>query len=121
MACYVFDFPGGAPKNQSDSDFLQMSVLTEKQHLLDIIDSVSGMPDVGSIMLAGFSQGDVVTGLAVVERADRILGEVLFYPALCISDNGHREYGEKENFPTRRRPSGRRWAGSTTKMCGTWI
>ena len=99
VACYVFDFPGGAAKNQSEGSFLEMSVLTEKQHLLNIIDEVCAMPQVDKVMLLGFSQGGVVTGLAAVERAEQIVGEVLFYPALCISDDGHAAYGEKENIP----------------------
>lgn len=99
VACYVFDFPGGAAKNQSEGSFTDMSVMTEKQHLLDIIDDISAHPMVSKIMLAGFSQGGAVTGLAAVERADKILGEILFYPALCISDMGHDTYGSKENIP----------------------
>ncbi|MBQ7678666.1 MAG: alpha/beta hydrolase, partial [Butyrivibrio sp.] len=97
VACYVFDFPGGAAKNRSEGSFLEMSVMTEKRHLLNIIDEVCAMPQVGKVMLLGFSQGGVVTGLAAVERAEQIVGEVLFYPALCISDDGHAAYGEKEN------------------------
>ncbi len=99
VSCYVFDFPGGAAKNQSDGSFTDMSVMTEKEHLLNIIDNISAHPMVSSLMLAGFSQGGVVTGLAAAERADKILGEILFYPALCISDMGHEAYGSVENIP----------------------
>lgn len=99
VSCYVFDFPGGAMKNQSDGDFLDMSVMTEKQHLLDIIDTISAHPMVDKLMLAGFSQGGAVTGLAAVDRADKIVGEILFYPALCISDMGHEAYLNKEDIP----------------------
>ena len=99
VICYAFDFPGGAPQNRSDGSFLEMSVLTEKQNLLDIIDDICELPMVDKLMLVGFSQGGVVTGLTAVERADKIAGEVLFYPALCISDNGHEAYGSRENIP----------------------
>ena len=93
VGCYAFDFPGGAPKNKSGGSFTEMSVLTEKQALLDVIDAVAELLTTGKILLAGFSQGGVVTGLAAVERADVIAGEILFYPALCISDDGHKAYG----------------------------
>lgn len=69
-----------------------MSVITEKENLLDLIDYIKTLDfvDANNIALAGCSQGGLVSALAAAEREDDISQLFLYYPALCIPDDARR-------------------------------
>jgi len=69
-----------------------MSVITEKDNLLDVIDYVKKLNyiDEKHISLAGCSQGGLVSALAAAQREEDVEGLFLYYPALCIPDDARR-------------------------------
>lgn len=69
-----------------------MSVLTEKENLIDVIDYIKRLDfvDEKNISLAGCSQGGLVSALAAAERQEDIERLFLYYPALCIPDDARR-------------------------------
>lgn len=69
-----------------------MSVLTEKENLIDVIDYIKHLDfiDKNDISLAGCSQGGLVSALAAAERQEDIERLFLYYPALCIPDDARR-------------------------------
>lgn len=101
ILCYKFDFAGGSIRSRSGGDFLQMSLLTEKADLLAVIDDIAAQPfvDPERVALIGMSQGGVVTGLTAPEVSDRILGEILVYPAFNILDEVRAQYNAPEDLP----------------------
>lgn len=101
ILCYKFDFAGGSIRSRSGGDFLQMSLLTEKADLLAVIDDIASQPfvDPERIALIGMSQGGAVTGLTAPDVSDRILGEILVYPAFNLLDEVHARYASPEELP----------------------
>ena len=90
-AAVCFDFcMSGSGKSSGSS--LDMSVLTEKTDLLNVLDYVKTLDfvDADRITLAGCSQGGFVSALAAAEREDEIEQLVMYYPALCIPDDARR-------------------------------
>jgi len=69
-----------------------MSVITEKENLIDVIDYVKRLDfvDEKHISLAGCSQGGLVSVLAAAQREEDIESLFLYYPALCIPDDARR-------------------------------
>lgn len=69
-----------------------MSVITEKENLIDVIDYVKKLDFVDDkhISLAGCSQGGLVSALAAAQREEEIENLFLYYPALCIPDDARR-------------------------------
>ena len=89
ISCLTFDFCGGAPDSESDGDFADMSVLTEKSDLLDVISFAKREISFGGLFLMGESQGGLVSLLAGNE-APGVSGLVLWYPAFVIPDDAKR-------------------------------
>lgn len=84
---FTFDFCGGGLMSKSDGKFTDMSLDTEKQDLLCVIDYVSKLDyvDISKLILVGESQGGLVSCLVAAERQiDKL---ILLYPALCIPDD----------------------------------
>ncbi|WP_020619278.1 alpha/beta fold hydrolase [Paenibacillus daejeonensis] len=90
-AAYSFDFCGGCAggAGRSDGETTAMTVRTEVEDLLAVLDYVKSLPhlDASRITLVGFSQGGFVSALAAAQRADDIASLILVYPALCIPDH----------------------------------
>ena len=86
---YTFDFIGGGPKNDSDGSMTDMSVLTEKEDLLAVMDFVrqDASVNIDSLVLMGCSQGGFVSAMVAAEHPAEIKKLILFYPALCIPDD----------------------------------
>lgn len=97
----AFDFCGGAPKNQSSGELDRMSVKTERQDLLCILDHVRDLPDVdaGRIALMGMSQGGFVSTMAACLRPDDVKALVLFYPAYALRDDAIKSFPDPDLAP----------------------
>lgn len=87
----LFDFcmsgsgiSGGKSKN--------MSVLTQCQNLMDVLDYARNLDivDKNHITLCGCSQGGLVSALTAAEREHDIEQLIMYYPALCIPDDARR-------------------------------
>ena len=89
IAAYVFDFIGGGSEIRSDGDILDMTVLTEKEDMLTVLDGIRALDavDVGKIFLMGCSQGGYVATCAAAERAVYVRGLIAFYPAYGLMDD----------------------------------
>lgn len=87
--CFDFCMSGSGVSTGSSLD---MSVLTEVEDLLTLLDYVKTLPfvDKEHIVLAGCSQGGLVSALAAAKRPADISALVLYYPALCIPDDARR-------------------------------
>ncbi|KUP21782.1 alpha/beta fold hydrolase [Paenibacillus sp. DMB5] len=90
-AAFCFDFCGGSAPGLGTSDgaTTEMTVLTECEDLMAVMDYVKGLDavDADKITLMGFSQGGFVSALAAAKRPDEIEALILIYPALCIPDH----------------------------------
>jgi len=78
-----------------------MTIFTEKQDLISIIDEVLTWDcvDNDNIFLFGGSMGGLVSALTAEERQQDIKGLILLYPALCIADNWNKTYKNTEDIP----------------------
>ena len=88
---FIYDFPA-AGNGISGGKTTTMSVLTEKRDLINLVDYVRAQDfvDKDHIILAGLSQGGLVSALAAPEVEDKIERIMLYYPALCIPDDARR-------------------------------
>lgn len=88
---FIYDFPG-AGNGISSGDTTKMSVQTEKRDLINLLEYVleQDYVDKEHIILAGCSQGGMVTALAAPEVEEKIERIMLYYPALCIPDDARR-------------------------------
>ncbi|MCD7806561.1 MAG: alpha/beta fold hydrolase [Lachnospiraceae bacterium] len=93
-AAFCFSFCGGGregqdPATASEGDSRDMTLETEVADLLAVVDYVKGSDHVlpEEIVLGGFSQGGIVSGLAAARRPEEIKKLIMVYPALCIPDH----------------------------------
>ncbi|MBQ2193897.1 MAG: alpha/beta fold hydrolase [Bacteroidales bacterium] len=99
--CYCYDFAGGSRSGRSEGRTEDMSIFTERQNLLDVIEMVRGWDcvDAESVFLLGESQGGCVSAITAPYVADKIKAILLVYPALCIPDDAFALYPKRENIP----------------------
>ncbi len=100
-AAVCFTFCGGSTRDDSGFPTTEMTLFTEKEDLLAVIDEVKKWPwvDDSRIYLFGASQGGMVSALAAEERGEEILGLILLYPAFCIADNWNARFEKAEDIP----------------------
>jgi len=97
----AFDFCGGARMGKSSGLGKNMSVLSEKNNLLDVIEYISciNKVDTDNIILLGESQGGFVSAFTASEIPDKIKALVLIYPAFCIQDDARALYKSLNEVP----------------------
>lgn len=100
-AAYVFDFRGGASDSQSDGDTTGMSVMTEASDLEAVIAAAQGWDfvDTSRIVLAGGSQGGMVSAVVATRHPDLPRALVLFFPAFSIVDDVHAAFSSEDEIP----------------------
>ncbi len=78
-----------------------MTIFTEKSDILAIFDYFQTMENVDTeqIFLFGGSQGGLVTALAAEERAEKVKGMILYFPAFSIPDDWRKNYPDIEKIP----------------------
>lgn len=86
-----YDFCGSG-RSKSDGESTDMSVLTEKEDLSAVLDKLLSYSfvDNSNIILAGCSQGGLVSALLSAERKADVSKLIQYYPALCIPDDARR-------------------------------
>lgn len=101
LACYEFDFRNGGVLSKSGNDMTKMSVMTEVNDLLEIIDDIKNWDfvDVNNIILIGGSQGGLVSALVAAKLQEQIKGLILLYPAFVIPDIVHSTFNSIEEIP----------------------
>lgn len=98
---YAFDFCGGSARSKSSGYSTDMTITSEKEDLLAVLDSIRAMDNVDAenVVLFGGSQGGLVSALAAAERADEVRALAMYFPALCIPDNWSSMYSSPEAAP----------------------
>ncbi len=99
--CYCYDFAGGSPRSQSEGRTEDMSIFSERENLLDVLEMVRSWDcvDPENVFLLGESQGGCVSAITAPLVADRIRAILLIYPALCIPDDGFALYPTRSDVP----------------------
>ena len=87
VASICIDFRGGSNKSKSDGKTTEMSIMTEYEDLLLVLDEVRKMDfiDKDKIIVMGSSQGGVLSAMASINDKD-IKGTILLYPAFTLPD-----------------------------------
>lgn len=87
----TFDFCGGGIISRSDGHSQNMTIFTEKEDLLAVIEGVKQQFSPTGITLLGCSQGGFVSGLLAAELKEKVIDRlILFYPAVCIPDDARK-------------------------------
>ena len=100
-AAYCFDFCGGSPDSQSDGSTLDMSIFTEQEDLMAVIDAIGSREDIDSshLYLLGSSQGGVVSAITAARQPDRIAGMILPYPAFILCEEANSLFADAAAIP----------------------
>lgn len=116
-ACYAFDFCGGALGSRSDGATTDMSVLTEAQNLMDVMDQLCELDyvDASNLFLMGQSQGGYVASYTAAQKADKVKGLILFFPAFALQDGCWERHGSIENVPDEEEVMGMKIGGIYSK------
>ncbi len=98
---YALDFCGGSNGSKSSGSSTDMTIFTEKEDLLAVLDHIRALEQVDgeNVFLMGGSQGGLVTGLAAAERKEQVKGLILYFPAFNIPDNWRSNYPTEESIP----------------------
>ncbi len=88
IAAFVFDFIGGSEVSLSDGSMSQMSVLTEAEDLICILDRFLNDSRFArdEIFLFGGSQGGFVSAFVAGKRPEDVAGLILLYPAFNLQE-----------------------------------
>lgn len=97
----TFDFCGGSKKSLSSGESKNMTLFTEKEDLISVIEYVKNLPNVDKerIYLLGKSQGGMVTALTAEELKEGVKAIALYSPAFSIPDDWRRRYKTEEDIP----------------------
>lgn len=98
---YAYDFCGGSADSMSSGKSTEMSLLTENEDLLAVFEEIRKLESVDPerVVLFGGSQGGLVSALAAAECRDAVKALVMYFPALCISDNWKERYPDPGQAP----------------------
>ena len=99
IAAFAYDFCGGSTHSQSSGLTTDMTVLTERDDVIAVFHAFRQMEQFAPIFLMGGSQGGFATALAAEQIRDLAAGMVLYYPALCITDNWKEKYPQGSEVP----------------------
>lgn len=101
IGAVCFTFCGGSTRDVSGFPTTEMTLFTEKEDLLAIVEEVKkwSWVDNRQLYLFGASQGGMVSALAAEERVEDIRGLILLYPAFCIADNWNERFKRVEDIP----------------------
>ena len=108
FACYAFDFRGGNTLKRSSGKTTEMSALTEKADLTEVMHLIQreAFCDASRLYLAGESLGGLVTVLTAAEFPEEVAGVFLIYPALTVPETTRQQYASEDDIPARPRFSG---------------
>ena len=98
ICAYYIDFRGGCETSRSDGDTLKMSIVTEAEDFVCVVDEISKLDyiDENNIFLSGVSQGGIVTSVAAAKIPDKIRGIVPMYPGYMIPEMFRRQYPDRD-------------------------
>ena len=96
IVCIFFDFCGGGLNSESDGDMLNMTLETEADDLVCVINHAILMPyvDTKKLYLIGESMGGMVSAMVARRLRSMIKGLILWYPAFVIVDDAKKRLKE---------------------------
>lgn len=101
IGAVTFTFCGSGAHDPGGSPTTDMTLFTEKEDLLAVMDRVREIEGFdGSLFLFGGSQGGMVSAMAAEERPNDLKGLVLLYPALSIPDDWNLRKFPMAQYPT---------------------
>ncbi len=101
IAC-CFDFCGGSPDSLSDGSMTEMSIFTERQDLIAVMDTILSRyksADGSRVFLLGKSMGGAVSAITAAAIPDRIKGLILMYPAFVLVDDIKAKFSNVSEIP----------------------
>lgn len=101
VAVLTYTFCGGSTRDESGFPTTDMTLLTEREDALTLLDFLRAHPaiDPARVILFGGSMGGIVSVLASQKRPEDIAGLALLFPALCIPDNWNSRFPRAEDIP----------------------
>ena len=96
---YAYDFCGGSVNSKSSGKTTEMTITSEKEDLLSVINYFKNLQEVKKIFLLGGSQGDFISSLVAAERPDEIGALAMYFPALCVPDDWKNNYPDPADAP----------------------
>lgn len=101
IAAICHTFCGGSTRDESGFPTTSMTLFTEKEDLLAILEEAKTWDciDADNIFLFGGSMGGMVSAMAAEEKLEDVKGLILLYPALCIADNWRDNFKTIEEIP----------------------
>lgn len=96
---YAYDFCGGSVNSKSSGATTEMTITSEKEDLLAVVDYFKSLGEFNKIFLLGGSQGGFISSLVAAELKDEIGALAMYFPALCIPDNWKDNYPDPSEAP----------------------
>ncbi len=101
IASVAYTFCGGSTRDESGFPSIQMTLFTERDDLLAMLQWLKEQPCVNAqrICLFGGSMGGLVSVLAAYEQPEDVAGLALLFPALCVADNWNQRFPSVSDIP----------------------
>lgn len=101
VAALCYTFCGGSTRDESGFPTTDMTLFTEREDALALVDFLKAHPavDSGKIFLFGGSMGGLVSVMASQARPEDTAGLALLFPALCIPAELARPVPEGRGHP----------------------
>ena len=101
IASVACTFCGGSTRDESGFPTIDMTLFTEKEDLLAMLDFMKQKEKVDQkkIFLFGASQGGLISAMVGEDRRDELAGMILLFPALGIADNWRVRFEKEEDIP----------------------
>lgn len=101
VAALTYTFCGGSTRDESGFPTREMTLFTEREDALALLDFLRAHEavDASRVFLFGGSMGGMVSVLASQERPEDIAGLALLFPALCIPDNWNERFPDVREIP----------------------
>lgn len=101
IASAAYTFCGGSTRDESGFPTTSMTLFTEREDALALLDWLRARPetDASRVFLFGGSMGGLVSVLAALERPADVAGLALLFPALCVPDNWRERFPREADIP----------------------
>ena len=101
IASVACTFCGGSTRDESGFPTTQMTLFTEKEDLMAILESMEQRPNINKkqIFLFGASQGGLISAMVAEECKEKVAGMILLFPALCIADDWRVRFKSESEIP----------------------
>ncbi len=101
LAC-CFDFCGGGMQSVSDGKMTEMSIFTEREDLLAVINAVIRQFDTADesrLFLLGESMGGAIAAITAAAHPESVKGLILLYPAFVLVDDIKAKFNSVSEIP----------------------